>query len=357
MRRSALSKIGQAGKVRGYLQSGMLLDHFATLLPRNFSSMTEEQQPFPIVLDALFTADPLPLELLYRLSDLAEEDLAEFRRRWPDVPDERRRVIVRHLVDLSEENFVIDFIHIFAYSLTDKYPPTRQAALDGVWDSTNTALIKPIIGLLETDEDEAVRAAAAGALAHYILLAEWGQLPARIAPPIVDALLAAYKNPETAVAIKRSALEALGAANHPDVAALTEEAYNSANFEMQISAVFAMGSSADNRWLPILLDEMENPAEEMRAEAARAAGSVGGSDAVEALANLIVDEELSVAVAAVEALGQIGGSQAQRILESLLEDTEFESLQEAVSEALEEMALLGGEIEFDWLDVEDDSSK
>lgn len=317
--------------------------------------MTEEQQTFTFVLDTLFTADPLPLELLYRLSDLNADDHAEFCKCWPDVADERRRVIVRHLVDLSEENFVVDFTPVFAYSLTDKHPSVRQAALDGIWDSTNTALVQPVIQLLATDEHEAVKAAAAGALAHYILLAEWGQLPARVAPPVVAALLAAYKREDTAVSIKRAALEALGAANHPEVVALIEEAYESANFEMQLSAVFAMGSSADNRWLPTIFDEMENPAEEMRAEAARAAGSVGGSDAVEAVANLIVDDDLSVAVAAVGALGQIGGGQAQGILDSLLEDAEFEALHEAVSEALEEMTLLGGEIEFDWLDVADDS--
>ena len=40
--------------------------------------------------------------------------------------------------------------------------------------------------------------------------------------------------------------------------------------ELQLSALFAMGTSADPRWLPILVDEMESPNSDMRAEAARA---------------------------------------------------------------------------------------
>ncbi|MCP4425675.1 MAG: HEAT repeat domain-containing protein [Chloroflexi bacterium] len=317
--------------------------------------MSEEmQQPFSTVLDALFADDPLPIEALYRLSDLSDDDFAEFRGRWSDVPDERRRVIMRHLADITEENFVVDFGPIFAYSLTDSHAPVRQTALDGIWDATDTTLINPIIAIMQTDENEEAQAAAAAALAHYVLLAEWRQLPAHISPPIVAVLLAEYEKGETAVSVKRAALEALASANHPRVAGLIEEAYESDNFEMQLSAVFAMGGSADKRWLPIVFDEMENPVEEMRAEAARAAGSIGGSDAVEALANLTVDDELSVAAMAVDALGQIGGARAQKILEELLGDPESEALREAIEETLEELVLLGGDLEFDWLDVGDE---
>lgn len=316
--------------------------------------MSEEKEvQFSTVLERLFGAEPLPLEMLYRLSDMTDTDAANFWTGWPEVADERRRVIMRHLADISEENFVVDFLPIFSQALGDRFAPVRVAALDGVWDTTNIGLIPQIIDLLQNDENEEVRAAAASALAHYVLLAEWNQLPTKVSPPIVAALLAEYDKPDTAVAVKRSALEALGAANHPRVASLIEDAYEHSDLEIQMSAVFAMGSSADNRWLPIVLDEMQNPSEEMRAEAARAAGTIGGSDSVEALANLIVDEDLAVSVVAVEALGQIGGDQATEILQSLLDDPDFEELQEAIDDALEEMALLGGDIDFDWFDADE----
>lgn len=314
----------------------------------------KEQLPFSSVLDKLFTADPLPLDLLYRLSDMSEEDTQRFWSSWTAVPDERRRVIMRHLADISEENFVVDFAPIFTRAIADPFAPVRVAALDGIWDTTHIGLVRPIINLLQTDADQAVRAAVAAALAHYVLLAEWKQLPAHISSPIVEALLAEYEKGDTAVAIKRSALEALGAANHPRVARLIEEAYENDQFEIQLSAVFAMGNSADPRWLATVIGEMQSPSEDMRAEAARAAGAIGGGTAVEALANLVVDEDLSVALAAVEALGQIGSDQAMEILQSLLDDPDFAALQEAVEEAIEEMAWLSGDVDFDWFDVDEE---
>lgn len=317
--------------------------------------MKEEKQiPFSSVLEQLFTAEPLPLDLLYRLSDMSDADEARFWTGWTAVADERRWVIMRHLANISEENFVVDFVPVFSRAITDSFAPVRVAALDGLWDTTSVSLVRPIIRLMQTDEDVDVRAAAAAALAHYVLLAEWGQVPAHISPVIVEALLAEYDKPDMAIAVKRSALEALGAANHPRVAGIIEDAYESARLDIQMSAVFAMGNSADPRWLPTVIDEMQNPSDEMRAEAARAAGSIGGSDAVEALANLLLDQELTVTLAAIEALGQIAGDRPTELLQALLDDSDFEDLHEAVAEALEEMALLGGDVDFDWLAVDDE---
>jgi HEAT repeat protein len=314
----------------------------------------EKELPFSSVLEKLFTDDPVPLNLLYRLSDMSAADQASFWNAWTAVPDERRRVIIRHLADISEENFIVDFSSIFSQAIHDSFAPVRAAALDGVWDATNISLVRPIIDIMQSDEDVEVKVAAASALAHYVLLVEWDQLPEHISPPIVAALLAEYDKPDTAVAVKRSALEALGAANHPRVGDLIEEAYESSLPDMQLSAVFAMGSSADPRWLPTVLDEMQNPSDEMRAEAARAAGIIGGGDAVNALENLLVDEDPGVILAAVEALGQIGGDRPAEILQALLADSDFEDLHETIEEALEEMVWLGGDADFDWFDVDED---
>jgi HEAT repeat protein len=206
---------------------------------------------------------------------------------------------------------------------------------------------------MQHDENVEVRAAAAVSLAHYVLMAEWGELPPTISPPIVDALLAEYEKAEAALPIKRAALEALGAANHPRVGSLIEEAYESDDFDMQISAVFAMGSSANSRWLPTILDEMGNPEATMRLEAARAAGAIGSSEAIDELANLTVDEDLDVRLTAVTALGRIGGDVAYRILVDLADDPESEELHEAVDEALEEMTWMSGDLKLMSLDDDD----
>ncbi len=311
----------------------------------------EEVVPFVDVLDAVLTSENVPIHMLYRFSDMGLEETEQFQARWSAVDDERRHVIVRHLADLTEENFVVDFTPVFIHCFDDTHEFVREAALDGVWDATNIKLISPIIHLLQTDNSVLVRAAAARALAHYVLLAEWGQLPKRVSPRIIEALLAEYDQVETAVPVKRATLEALGAANHPRVVQLIEEAYEDVDMGMQISAIFAMGSSADKRWTAVVLAEMENPNPDMRAEAARAAGIIGGSDAVPKLSELAVDEDLAVQTAAIHSLGQIGGETAQTTLAELLEDHEFAEVHDIIEEALEEMALLNGELDiFDYLE-------
>ncbi|WP_420644443.1 HEAT repeat domain-containing protein [Candidatus Leptofilum sp.] len=309
----------------------------------------QEEQPFAVVLDEIFTADPLPIAQLYRLSDMQEEDAAHFWQGWTAVSDERRQAIVRHLADISEDNFVVDFAPLFIPSLQDSVADVRIAALDGLWDTTDLNLIAPLTEMMKSDPEERVRAAAAGSLGHYVLLAEWGQLPETILPELVGTMLATYENEETAVAVRRVLLEGLGAADNPRIGDLIAEAYENGDPATQLSAVFAMGNSADRRWTVTVLGEMESPYEDMRAEAARAAGAIGNSDFVPQLASLAYDEDLAVQTAAITALGQIGGDEVQRILANMLDDPEVEEneeILEVVEEALEESAMMAGDFNF-----------
>jgi hypothetical protein len=57
----------------------------------------------------LLEAEPLPIQHIYRLSDLSQEDFSVFCERFSAADAARRQVLVRHMVDLSEENFVVDF--------------------------------------------------------------------------------------------------------------------------------------------------------------------------------------------------------------------------------------------------------
>ena len=319
--------------------------------------MKEEEKAFATVLKDLFEADPLPIPELYRLSDMSAENWTAFASGWTAVSDERRQAIVRHLADISEDNFIVNFAPIFTHSLEDALPEVRVAALDGLWDVMDLRLITPITAMMQTDPEEAVRAAAVGALGHYVLLAEWGQLPERILPGLVDSLLAEYDKEDTAVAVRRVLLEAIGAAHHPRVNELIEEAYENGDQSMQMSAIFAMGNTADRRWTVTVLGEMESPYEDMRAEAARAAGAIGSSDFVPLLAELAYDEDLAVQVAAVTSLGQIGGDDVQRILANMLDDSEVEEVDElfeAVEEAMEESAMMAGDYKFVDFPLEDE---
>jgi hypothetical protein len=132
---------------------------------------THQEKPFAAVLAALFTNEDLPIHLLHRLSDMPEADFRLFKKEWPAVAEDRRVALARHMADISEDNYLVDYAPVFAHLFTDKSASVRVAALDGVWDAESADIVPPILNLLQNDPDVAVRAAAARALAHYILLA------------------------------------------------------------------------------------------------------------------------------------------------------------------------------------------
>lgn len=316
---------------------------------------SEPKLSFDQTLTRLFESEPLSIAWLFRLSDLMPTELEKFAEHWPHVADDRRRVLVQHMVDISEENFEVDFSPILAICLHDPSSQVRRLALDGLWDTTNVALVTPIISLMNDDADSRVQASAARSLAHYVLLGAWGQIARPVVDRIVAALLAIYHNPQRPAGLRQAALESLGAADHPDVPDLIAAAYADRDVAWQLSALFAMGSSADARWLDTILEEMGSPYAETRAIAARAAGEIGRADALSPLFELAYDEDADVQIAAIKALGQIGGERAEKLLGRLAEDEGFEALYDIIDETLEEMDWEQGE--FDLFDVDLDEGE
>lgn len=315
--------------------------------------MSEEKEiPFASVVEALLSGDDLPVALIYRLSDMSDDDFAYFKKMWPTATEDRRMALTRHMADIAEDNYLVDFSPVFAHLFTDASATVRQAALDGIWDSEDPKLISPTLALLQTDADVNVRAAAARALAHYVLLAEWGQINADHITQIIEALLAEYDKTSGAQEVRRAALEAVSPAQHPRIPEIIKEAYDEGTDDMQLSAIFAMGNSADERWLPLLLDELASPSPDFRAEAARACGMIGDHNAIDTLEDLLNDADLEVGIAAVYALGQIGGERAIELLNQMAEDPDYEEYYDAIDEALEEMEWTGGH--FDILALSED---
>ena len=295
------------------------------------------------VLDNLKSSDSLSIPMLYLLSDLAPSEISEFCGAWSSIDPERRQVIVRHLADISEENFEVDFTDVFAHCLDDDSPEVRKASLDGLWDSERVALIGPIIDLMEGDPDAGVRVLAAATLGHYVLLGEWRQIPERSVDPIVESLLNQIESTHTKELVRYAALESVAASGNPRVESLIHEAYDSADLTAQKSALFAMGRSADTRWINTVIDEMSSPMVELRVEAARAAGEIGHRSAIPELIELTSDEDLEVRLVAISALGRIGGDIPRQYLQEIIEDFDDEDLSEAASIALDEMDWIGGE--------------
>jgi len=130
-----------------------------------------------------------------------------------------------------------------------------------------------------------------------------------------------------------------------------EEAHESDEQLMRVSAVFAMGRSYDERWNETVLREMRNDDPEIRYEAARAAGELEIEEAVTLLGQIAVVDEREIKEVAIWSLGEIGGSQAVRLLTALAEDAEEaedEDLKEAIEDAIGYASMVGADIDVDF---------
>ncbi len=290
-------------------------------------------------------SQPLKLSTLYTLSGLGREQLLSVQVVFDRLSYERRRGMLRALVELTETAIEVDFAVLFRACLDDEDADVRLLAIEGLWESEDVWLVGELVRLLKSDPHPAVRAAAAASLGRFVLLGELGDIEAAVAASAEQALLEAYFTSEEPLEVRRRALEAVAYSGEEGVGDLIEEAYYQGAEEMRVGAIFAMGRSADQRWCSIVIEELESPSQAVRYEAALACGELELRDAVALLSHLIDDADSEVTNAAVDALGKIGGAEARQILQ-LCGRSEDEALRAAAEEALEQALWLSdGELE------------
>ena len=300
----------------------------------------------------------LSVSRLHLLSGLDRADVERVRATWPAIDDDRRRAIVGHLDDLTESNFEVDFGSIFRIGLTDPDPGVRARSIDGLGIEDDVKLIRPLIDMLQNDASEEVRATAAGSLGRFVLAGELEDIPADTAEAVVEALREVIQDDVETIEVRRRAIEAIGYSSAEGVTDLIGEAYGDEDDRMRVSAVYAMGCSADLRWADLVLAETDAADAEMRYEAAHACGELQNPGALPALKRLLDDPDDEVREAAVWALGQIGGSESRRLLVAILEDAGAAELHEVAETALDELEFLSGEqFDFDLLDFSEDGDE
>ncbi|MBC8447473.1 MAG: HEAT repeat domain-containing protein [Chloroflexi bacterium] len=302
--------------------------------------MTEELGR--VLLSLVDEGRPLRPSMLYALSGLGPDQLAEVQTAWKRASTDRTRAVLRALVELTEIMIDADFTALFRWWLGDEDAEVRLLAIEGLWEDEDVGLVGSLLRLLKDDDQPAVRAAAAASLGRFVLLGELGQINAAVGARAEQALLEAYFTFEEALEVRRRALEAVAYSSEAGVSDLIDDAYHEGEEEMCLSALLAMGRSADRRWRPLLIQELDNPSPAMRYEAAQACGELELRDAVPALARLIDVEDVEVRDMAIEALGKIGGAGARRILgECWVRGDDV--LQAVVEEALLQASWLGDE--------------
>ncbi len=304
---------------------------------------------------------------LYIFSKMNQEALNDFKEVWPTIPTQRRRDIMQELVEISEVNFEVYFDPVFLLGLGDEDAEVRASAINGLWEAENPALIAPLIHLLRTDEAAIVRAAAATALGKFVYLGEIEEINQSQSTLAEEALLETIRQGGEELEVRRRAVESIAYSSRPGITEIIENAYYDDDETMQISAIFAMGRSADSQWRSRVITELENDNSEIRFEAARACGELEASEAVPRLVEMIeADSDLQVQEMAIWALGRIGGPLAREALEACLE-SDVEPIALAAEEALDELNLFSDSsftlFEFDgddsdeWLEFDDEDEE
>ena len=303
------------------------------------------EKPLQILLDELRECGELPDQVsLYYLSNLDAEKTERVRETWRDLPEDLRLELTFQLMEMAEADFTLNFGAVFRIAMDDESPDVRRVAIEGLWEDEDVRLVPRLAERLQEDPSAGVRAAAAESLGRFILLGELEKIrpePRRIA---YQSLVDAYQARDEDSEVQRRALESLAYVCNETVIASIREAYASAEEKLRISAVFAMGRSADTRWGEEARQELFSVNPEMRYEAARACGELQLSTAVSMLEELTEDTDAEVQQAAIWALGQIGGDKAREILECYCRASD-EALRSAAEAALEEFEFLHGDLE------------
>lgn len=274
---------------------------------------------------------------LAELSDPDRDELGQVIDTLRDIDFEYRRSIVGQLVELAEENVDYSFDRIFMTLMQDEDEEVREAAITGLWESDDRALIEPLFERLLFDSEERVRTVAAQSLGRFAVLAELGDLLERDANRVREGLLDVIRNEqEPSFEVRRRVIEAVSAFTSEEVRELILETYDSASETLRASALYAMGQNADTSWLTYIREEMESESEEVRFEAAGAAGRMGDERLIPALARMGMEENTEIQGAVVTALSAIGGPAAQRVLRRFLQHSD-ENFRELALDALESM--------------------
>ena len=287
------------------------------------------------LLDKLQTDDHLTPSDISALSGIAGADRDRFLDTWRDLSIARRRSVVDWLAELSEDSAEYDFAPVFMAGLFDDDVQVRGESIKGLWEYEGDDLV-PVLMRLLGDPEALVRGEAALGLGRYLLRAELSDRADERVVEIESGLRTVLHDAGELPEVRGRALEALGVRRHEWVRDEIDDAYGSGERRMRISAVHAMGRSADPEWLPTILEEMQSDDGEMRFEAATAAGMIAEEDAVPELAALTIDDDAEVQEAAISALGQIGGPAARSALHSVASETRDERVLEAVTDALSE---------------------
>ncbi len=320
--------------------------------------MNTEPISFQKVLDSLVeNRKEFPKTYLREFSDMQPLELRTLLDVWPQVVLSRKLALLDELTVLADSDTIVSFDDFACALLTDPDPQVRIRAIRLLHEYEDPKIVPSYLDMLKNDADTDVRVAAASALNLFVDLGELEEIPENIYHQIEDALLISITG-EDNLRVRRAALESIGYSSRPEVSTLVESSFRREDPSWKISALIAMGRSADERWDEDVTRSLVSENDGVRKAAVQAAGELSLKSTNPLLLKMLGEEEDDEIVSAIIwSLSQIGGEDVRTYLESLLDQLEEDDEQIAfLEEALDNLAFTEDLERFDLLafDPEDE---
>ena len=301
--------------------------------------MNNQTPTFQTVLDALLApGKDLPRRYLQQFSDIGTLELKTLLDVWTRVKPDRKLSLIKGLESLAENDTLVNFDSFASSILNDPEPSVRIHAIRLLDECDDVKLVPAFLDLLKNDPDVNVRAEAANALNIFVDLGELDEISEEAYSEVYAALLESVRGSDEK-RVRRRALEALGWSSNPELVELIDDAFEQSDVEWKVSALTAMGRSADDRWEDRVLRSMLEADDRIRKAAVQSAGMLAFKSARLPLLRMLETEQVDeVMSAAIWSLSQIGGEDVQVVLENLLDQTEDDDLVEFLEDALDNLA-------------------
>jgi hypothetical protein len=282
--------------------------------------------------------------LIYGLSDLSSEQIALLLPVWQQLDAELRHLILQILTDKIQSNYEVSYDELALEALRDADERIRRTSIELLVTSEDRSHLRPLIHHAAHDEAVLVRIDALRGLATFCKEGGYeliNQQQLTQIQMLAEQRIAANVDVEE----RGAALELLAAMDRASTQQI-RDAYRSGDDALRISAIVAMGHTADaDEWRETVLHELEHGTAAAVREAIKASGALELTEAVPLLARLLDDEEIDAREAIVWSLGEIGGKESMRILNALAEsaeESEDGDLLEKIEDALANASLVDG---------------
>ena len=317
--------------------------------------MNDQTASFQIVLDSLLApGKDFPRKYMGHFSDIQPLELQTVLDIWERVNLSRKLSLLEGLETLAARDTLVSFDDFAQSILDDPEPSVRIRALRLLDECDDVKLIPTYLGMLKDDPDAGVRAEAANVLNLFADLGELEEIEDEAYEEVRSALLESVAGEEDP-RVRRRAVESLGWSSHPEVIALVESAFEQAETEWKVSALIAMGRSANDIWEDRVLRSLLDANENIRRAAVVSAGSLALKSARIPLLRMLEEEDAEeVMTAAIWSLSQIGGEDVETYLETILAQAEDDDLIVYLEQALDNLAFTEDLDRFDLLAIDPD---